>query len=95
MIQSSDDNPWRVASDCIAGLLLGGAVGDALGLPVEGLSARRAGRMFRRHPGDRLSHHFLPGRRGMFSDDTEHACMTAQALLASAGAPPAFARSLA
>ena len=33
-------------SDRIAGLLLGTAVGDALGLPREGLSATRAQRMF-------------------------------------------------
>ena len=46
--------------------------------------------------------HFLPTEvlssdafRGMVSDDTEHACMTAQALLASAGDPDLFARDLA
>jgi hypothetical protein len=32
--------------DRITGTLLGTAVGDALGLPMEGMSARRAGRMF-------------------------------------------------
>jgi ADP-ribosylglycohydrolase len=75
----------------LVGLLLGTAVGDALGLPREGMSARRAARMFGGAP---LRHRFFLGR-GMVSDDTEHACMTAQALLASGGDAAGFARSLA
>ena len=55
-------------SDQIAGVILGTAVGDALGLPREGLSRRRAGKLFGDPP---LGHHFLFGR-GMVSDDTEH-----------------------
>jgi ADP-ribosyl-[dinitrogen reductase] hydrolase len=74
----------------LTGCLTGTAVGDALGLPTEGLSPRRARRLFP----DVDRYHFLFGR-GMFSDDTEHACMTAQALLASGGDPARFARSLA
>lgn len=77
--------------DRIAGVLLGTAVGDALGLPREGLSRRRAERLFGPPP---LKHRFLFGR-GMVSDDTEHACMTAQALLHHADDATAFARSLA
>lgn len=77
--------------DRIAGVLLGTAVGDALGLPREGLSRRRAERLFGPPP---LKHCFLFGR-GMVSDDSEHACMTAQALLHSANDATAFARSLA
>ncbi len=73
-----------------AGTLLGGAVGDAIGLPREGLSARRGRLIFGGLP---LRHSLLFGR-GMMSDDTEHACMTAQALIASGGEPAAFARSL-
>ncbi|MBI3945790.1 MAG: ADP-ribosylglycohydrolase family protein [Armatimonadetes bacterium] len=74
----------------VAGSLLGTAAGDALGLPVEGLSRERQQRRF---PGlDR--HRFFLGR-GMVSDDTEHACMTAQALIASAGDPHVFLASLA
>ena len=80
--------PW---SDKFAGTLLGMAVGDALGLPREGLSPRRARRVFGPPP---LEHRLLFGH-GMISDDTEHACMTAQALLASRGDPGVFARSLA
>ena len=74
----------------LTGCLTGLAVGDALGLPHEGLSPRRARRLFP----DVDRYHFLFGR-GMFSDDTEHACMTAQALLYSGGDGPRFAQSLA
>jgi ADP-ribosylglycohydrolase len=74
----------------LAGLLLGGAVGDALGLPAEGLSPARQRKWW---PGD-LRHRFLFGR-GMISDDTEHAFMTAQALLEAAGDVERFRRSLA
>jgi ADP-ribosyl-[dinitrogen reductase] hydrolase len=77
--------------DKFAGTLLGTAVGDAIGLPREGLSPLRARRLF----GDAPLGHGLVFRRGMISDDTEHACMTAQALLASGGDPEAFAHSLA
>src|SRR5262245_39723339 len=76
--------------DRLAGVILGTAVGDALGLPLEGISRRRAARMF---PGP-LRHRFLPGR-GMCSDDTEHTCMTAQAILRSGGDVEVFRRSLA
>lgn len=75
----------------IVGCLLGGAVGDAIGLPYEGLSrdaiAARVGAAPLRHA--------LIGGRGMLSDDTEHACVTAQALLAGGGDPRRFMHSLA
>ncbi len=73
------------------GILLGTAVGDAIGLPREGLSRRRAQRLFGGPP---LRHRFVFGR-GMTSDDTEHTRMVAQALLASRGDPQRFARSFA
>ncbi len=76
--------------DKIAGMLLGMAVGDALGLPREGLSPRRAAAMY----GTDLRHRFFFGR-GMCSDDTEHAIFTAQALIASRGDETAFAKELA
>jgi ADP-ribosylglycohydrolase len=76
--------------DRMAGLLLGTAVGDSLGLPREGLSPRRAARLHRGPLRQRL----VLGR-GMLSDDTEHACMTAQALLAAGDDPDRFARALA
>ncbi|MEK7387794.1 MAG: ADP-ribosylglycohydrolase family protein, partial [candidate division NC10 bacterium] len=61
-----------------------------MGLACEGLSKRRQRRLFPEITGPSL---FL--QRGMVSDDTEHACMVAQALIASAGEVDAFTRSLA
>lgn len=75
--------------EAIAGALLGIAVGDSVGLPLENLSPRRAARLFPGPARQRL----LPGR-GLLSDDTEHACLVGQALLASDGDPARFARSL-
>lgn len=75
----------------ITGCILGTAVGDAIGLPREGLSRSRAQRMFGGPP----LRHALIGRRGMCSDDTEHTLMVAQALIASGGDPGQFARVLA
>jgi ADP-ribosyl-[dinitrogen reductase] hydrolase len=60
------------------GLLLGTAVGDALGLPAEGLSKRRVQKLF---PG-RWRNRFL-FQFGMVSDDTDHTVFVAQCLLAS------------
>jgi ADP-ribosyl-[dinitrogen reductase] hydrolase len=77
--------------DRIAGVILGTAVGDAVGLPREGLSRRRARRLFGDPP---LRHRFLFGR-GLVSDDTEHTCMLGQALLRAPEDADLFARSLA
>jgi ADP-ribosyl-[dinitrogen reductase] hydrolase len=77
--------------DQLTGVILGTAVGDALGLPREGLSRRRARRLFGRPP---LRHRFLL-RWGMASDDTEHTCLVGQALLRAPHDADAFARSLA
>jgi ADP-ribosylglycohydrolase len=75
-----------------AGVLLGTAAGDAIGLPLENLSARRAAKLFGPPP---LRHRLVLGR-GLVSDDTEHACMTAQAILRSRGDDAdVFVRSLA
>ncbi len=78
-------------TDQFQGVLLGAAVGDALGLPREGLSPVRAARMYGSRP---LRHRFLFGR-AMISDDTEHACLTGQALLAALDDENHFAHSLA
>jgi ADP-ribosylglycohydrolase len=59
------------------GLLLGTAVGDALGLPAEGLSRNTIERRW-----DGVWRHRLIFGRGMCSDDTEHTLPVAQALLA-------------
>ena len=71
------------------GSLLGTAVGDAIGLPYEAMSARRAARLL----GSPDRHRFVFGR-GMGSDDTEHTVMVAQALIASGAEPAAFAHDL-
>lgn len=62
----------------VVGCILGTAIGDALGLPYEGVSRHRAPRLL----GLPDRHRFFLGR-GMFSDDTEHTCMVAQALITS------------
>lgn len=72
------------------GCLLGTALGDALGLPAEGLSPQRQKALF-----GRLTSLRLVLGRGLVSDDTAHALMTAQALVASGGDPERFGRALA
>src|SRR5437667_2801315 len=79
-----------VQSEAVLGAILGCAVGDAIGLPYEGLSKRRGVRLF----GAPDRHRFLFGR-GMVSDDTEHTCMVAQALCESPANPDGFARAFA
>src|SRR5438105_4572061 len=75
----------------LAGVLLGTAVGDALGLPREGLLPGRARALFGGPP---LGHRLLFGR-GMVSDDTEHTCLVGAALLREPADPARFARALA
>lgn len=75
--------------DRIVGCLLGIAVGDAMGLPYEGLSRRR----LRAWSVPTRSHGFLFGK-GMVSDDTEHACMVAQSLIVAAVDPQKFQQAL-
>jgi len=74
----------------IVGYILGTAVGDAIGLPYEGVSRTRSPRLL--GPPDR--HRFL-FRRGMVSDDTEHTCMVAQSLIASGADVEEFTRQFA
>jgi ADP-ribosyl-[dinitrogen reductase] hydrolase len=76
------------ANEATFGSLLGTAVGDALGLPYEGMSRDRV-RAF----GD-VRHRLLLGR-GMFSDDTEHTLMLAAALKAHSNNTSAFQRTFA
>lgn len=73
-----------------AGVLIGTAVGDALGLPAEGLSRNRIERRWH----GVWRHRFIFGR-GMWSDDTEHTIFVAQALLAEPKDAAAFQRGLA
>jgi ADP-ribosylglycohydrolase len=79
-----------MTESAILGAILGTAVGDALGLPYENLSRRRAARLL----GEPDRYRFFFGR-GMVSDDTEHTCIVAQALTASGTDADAFARRLA
>ncbi|HVI02251.1 MAG TPA: ADP-ribosylglycohydrolase family protein [Enhygromyxa sp.] len=78
-------------ADRLLGVLMGTAIGDAIGLPFEGLSPRRIDQRLRRGP---LGHSLVFGR-GMISDDTEHACMVARALLESDGDVDRFRRRFA
>jgi ADP-ribosylglycohydrolase len=70
--------------------LLGGALGDALGLPAEGLNAKRIARLWQ----GAWRHRFFFGK-GMVSDDTEHAVMTTLSLAKHGNDPDAFTRDLA
>jgi ADP-ribosyl-[dinitrogen reductase] hydrolase len=72
------------------GCLLGTAVGDALGLPYEGLSTRRAAKLYP----DPTKHHLI-FNKGMVSDDTEQAAFVAQALIRSRGNVDVFQERLA
>lgn len=64
--------------DRLRGTLLGTALGDALGLPAEGMSARAIARRF-----GRVERFRLLGRTGFVSDDTEQAALVAQSLARS------------
>jgi ADP-ribosylglycohydrolase len=61
--------------DRFAGVLIGTAVGDALGLPMEGMRATTVARAF-----PSLDRYFLLGRTGFVSDDTEQSALVAQSL---------------
>jgi ADP-ribosyl-[dinitrogen reductase] hydrolase len=76
--------------DAVVGCLLGQAVGDMMGLPMENLSPRRIAKLFPTLDRPRFFFGY-----GMGSDDTEHACMTAQVILRSGGDVDRFRRSLA
>ncbi|NND97523.1 MAG: ADP-ribosylglycohydrolase family protein [Pirellulaceae bacterium] len=77
--------------DQIAGSLLGTAVGDAVGLPLENLSRRRLDAWLGNKP---LRHRFLLGY-AMVSDDTEHTCLVAQSLIRSGNDAENFGSDLA
>jgi ADP-ribosylglycohydrolase len=85
-----DEAPRLGGKDRIRGILLGAAVGDALGLPAEGLSRIRTAKFYH----GQWRHRFLPGR-GMVSDDTDHMVFACLSLLSSAGSADAFSKTLA
>ncbi len=78
------------SQETIHACLLGTAVGDAIGLSCEGMPPWMIKRLAR---ASELKHRFLFGR-GMWSDDTEHALMIAQAL-STAESPDDFAKRFA
>lgn len=79
-----------VKSDRFVGVVLGTAVGDALGLPAEGLGRERIARL-----GWSPWRHRLIFGRGLVSDDTDHTFFVAQALIAHPDDAEAFGRCLA
>jgi len=74
----SSDRSEQLAIDCVHGCLAGGALGDSLGLPYEGLSSQRGFKLL----GEPFPNRLIWGY-GLVSDDTEHACLTAIALIRS------------
>lgn len=74
----------------ILGCMLGTLAGDAVGLNREGLSRRRGIRLYGEGP---LMPNLAMGC-GFYSDDTEHAQMTARALAISDGNPKLFSEEL-
>lgn len=76
-------------TDHLTPCLLGGALGDTVGLPAEGMHARRIAKMWKADLKQRLVF-----GRGMASDDTEHAIMTLLALQKSGDDPMIFAKHL-
>jgi len=77
-------------STAVSAVLLGTAVGDALGLPAEGMSRAT---IQRRWKGE--WHMRLLFGRGMVSDDTEHSVMVALSLTEHPADVDAFQRTLA
>ncbi len=74
--------------DRIAGVLLGTAIGDALGLPTEGMTARAIA-----ESGVCVDRYRLAGRTGWVSDDTEQSALVAQSLAAHPRDLAAFQRA--
>jgi ADP-ribosylglycohydrolase len=74
-------------TDSIIGCLLGTAVGDALGLPCEGLSKHRQRQIY-----PNITRHHFFFNKGMVSDDTEHTCLVAQSLIISGDNEQLFRR---
>ena len=72
----------------LAGVLLGTALGDALGLPAEGMSAEAIARRF-----GRVDRFRLLGGTGFVSDDTEQAALVAQSLARHPEDPAACVRA--
>jgi ADP-ribosyl-[dinitrogen reductase] hydrolase len=83
------NTPSRFAN-ALVGCILGTAVGDALGLPYEGLSPQRRAKLF----APLAKYHFWFGK-GMVTDNTEQTIMVAKALSVAGSEPREFAHHLA
>lgn len=81
-------------SDSIRGCLLGTAVGDAIGLPFEGLSRGRRARLFGPVKGYKLLPWVGKFGWGMGSDDIELTVHTARALIEAQGDVNRFGKAL-
>ncbi|NYT02583.1 MAG: hypothetical protein GKC10_07490 [Methanosarcinales archaeon] len=88
-----------IQADRYVGCMLGLAVGDALGMPVEGLTARQIARTLGpvREMMPAPADHFHSGLgAGQYTDDTEETLLLAEALLEAEGfSGDLFARKLA
>jgi ADP-ribosylglycohydrolase len=74
--------------DRFAGVLVETAIGDALGLPMEGMPASAIARSF-----PALDRYYFLGRTGFVSDDTEQSALVAQTLARSPRERRAFERA--
>ncbi|MBS1953575.1 MAG: ADP-ribosylglycohydrolase family protein [Cyanobacteria bacterium SZAS-4] len=79
----------KLLHDRLAGTLLGTAVGDALGLYMEGLSAESIRAQFPSQAD--IARYYLVGNIGFVSDDTEQSALLGQALISSS---PNLSRSV-
>ncbi len=77
-------------ADRLYGCLMGTALGDSLGLPMEGLAPRRANRLFP----EPLRQRLLPGQ-GVTSDDTAQTIFVLQSLWDADGDVAVFEAALA
>ena len=82
------DDPLPPLEDRLAATLLGTALGDALGLPAEGLATATIERRF-----GAIDRFHLIGRTGFVSDDTEQSALVAQSLVAHPADPAAMERA--
>jgi ADP-ribosylglycohydrolase len=91
--QETDSSTGRIFSQesALMGCMLGTAIGDALGLPAEGLTPQRILRRWGSGPQEMR----LIFGSGMASDDTEHTYAVAQALASFPADVAGFQRALA
>lgn len=82
--------PCQIDSRRYLDLLSATALGDSLGLPYENMAGKRVRHLTR----NGLRQRFVLGRYGVISDDTEHALITARALMNAGNDAVIFERGL-